>query len=133
METFYDLHILTDLHHRMLRDVTILLTDIENYSKVSAQDNIAKYTRFAANMHRAKLFDNIVYSIGGGESHLIHWMANLRQGSSTTSALRQQLHGFIFSITDVTFMKLFCNVGAWDPSVYLMECKENILKEKMFY
>lgn len=133
METFYDLQMLTELHHIVQRNMTNLLTDIENYSNVCAQDNIAKYTRFAANMHRAKLFDNTVYSIEGGESHLIHWMANLRQGSSTTSALRQQLHGFIFSITDVAFMKLLCNVKAENPCMYLMECKENILKDKMFY
>jgi hypothetical protein len=125
METFYDLQIRSELQQVVQRDIGNLLKNIKTYQDVSAQNIISRYITFAANMHRAKVFNK--KKTNSGESHLIHWMANLREGSSTTEAVKRQLTGFIYSMDDICFMTSLCNVMAVNPCIYLMDCKNNVI------
>jgi hypothetical protein len=124
MNSFYDLQLFTDLRYQVQCDMTRLLIDIDNYKDPSARDRIEKYTRFAANMHHTRLFSKSIF--GRNESHLIHWMANLRERSSTSYASKQNVYLFLSSINDVEFMKLLCNVVVENPYIYLMKCNAQL-------
>ncbi len=69
---------------------------------------VDRYKQFAANMHRAELIPNGIF--GENESHIIHWMANLREGSSTSHESQKLIYGFVFSLQDIVFLKLLSNV-----------------------
>jgi ribosome-associated toxin RatA of RatAB toxin-antitoxin module len=79
-----------------------------NITRLHVND-VERYKRFASNIHRARLI-----SRGGfneNEIHIIHWMANLRSGSSTSFNTQNMIHGFVDSLDNVRFMSSLINVA----------------------
>ena len=72
-------------------------------------NDVERYKRFAGNIHRAKLIAR-----GGfneDEIHIIHWMANLRSGSSASTKTQNMLHGFVDSLDNMCFMSSLIRVS----------------------